>query len=320
MRRVTIGRLCLGGAGIGSSLDPRPATDRAYKQPLPSSRLDPGKKTVCGMIIIKKRKQRDSGGQEGPSVSGSRVQTATAGEHKVQWDGIGQDTINSRCKGGCTVSPCINIDPQVWRGSELCAPSKASMLKGVSALEVAFFGVCAKSQTGFKDLLKELQGLLCGRDNNLLNQGQGLTEGQRCLFILLAWSRNESNSVIFHGASTAVEGVYSLLGVPLEAPGRGQPRGFACAWGLSCHCRRQLPSYRLTRGSHQISSLSKARPDHGRLSHRIRCLRSSSAEINLCTVDCSTRTNSGNGFKVHFFFVSDEKRSRLGCSQILNSL
>lgn len=64
----------------GSSLDPRPATGRAYKQPLPPSRLDPGKKTVSGIII---KKQRVGGGQKGPSVSGSRVQAAAAGERTV---------------------------------------------------------------------------------------------------------------------------------------------------------------------------------------------------------------------------------------------
>lgn len=122
-----------------------------------------------------------------------------------------------------------------------------------------------KLKVDFKGLLKELQGLLCGRNNNLSYQGQGLTEGQRCLFILLARSRNESDSVIFRRASRAVEGVYSPPGVPLEAPGRGQLRAFACAWGLSCRCWRQLPRYKLTQRSHQISILSKWGTDHGRL-------------------------------------------------------
>lgn len=241
----------------GSSSDPRPATGRAYKQPLPPSRLDPGKKTVSG-IIIKNRglaEAKKDHLSQGPEFKPPL-------QESVQWDGRGQDTINSRCTGGCTASPCINID-------SLCIPALYTF-RGINAKRCectrgCFFCVW-KLKVDVKGLLKELQGLLCGRNNNLSYQGQGLTEGQRCLFILLARSRNESDSVFFRGASRAVEGVYSPPGVPLEAPGSGQPRAFACAWGLSCRCRRQLPRYKLTQGSHQISILSKWGTDHGRLS------------------------------------------------------
>lgn len=166
MRREALGRLCLGGPGRGSSLDPPPVTDGAYKQPLPpSGPPTPAGNTVSGMMI------KTEGWPRQRAIC-LRVQSSSCPlQVSTQWDGRGQDTINSRCIGGCAARPCINID-------SLCIPA-LHYLRGADAKRRE----CIRGwrlKLDWKGLVKTLPAFLCGR-NNSLYQGQGQTAGQQML-------------------------------------------------------------------------------------------------------------------------------------------
>lgn len=79
MRREAVGRLCLGGVGSGSSLDPPPVTDGAYKQPLPRSRPDPGWKHC------ERHNDENTGLAEAKDhlSQGPKFKLPAAGEHTV---------------------------------------------------------------------------------------------------------------------------------------------------------------------------------------------------------------------------------------------
>lgn len=306
MRREAIGRLCLGGAARGLSLDPRPATGCAYKQPLPPSRLDPGKKTVSWIIM--KKKQWVGIGQEGPSVSGSRVQAAAAGERTVgrQRAGHHKQQVHRWMHSEPLRKYWLNVHPSaVHLQRHQCKKAwvhQRLLLLCVWRLKVDL-RACWKSCRVFvveETIIYRLKVKGWRKDSDA------------CLFSPLgaetSRTRCSSRSIKSCGRSTFSS--RSLAGGTWKRTARG----------VRLCPGAQLPLQEAVTEVQTHTGLpSKLHPEqvrNSRLPPRMGCLHSLSAEINLCTVNGSAKTNSANGFGfcLFFFFVSDEKPNRLGSS------
>lgn len=101
----------------------------------------------------------------------------------IQWDGRGQDTINSRCTGGCAARPCINID-------SLCIPA-LHYLWGIDAKRRECIWGCflaCEDSNWMEKARWKCRRVFFAEETIHCIKVKDRRQDSRCLFILLARS------------------------------------------------------------------------------------------------------------------------------------